>query len=265
MIFSWWRRRRRRRIAARPFPETWQRIIQRNVAQYPTLSESERSKLYGDVRVFVSEKSWEGCNGLNLTDEIRVTIAANACLLLLGFDDFCFDRLQTVLVYPDRYVVAEKSLLPGGVVNEGVSLRLGEAWYRGPVILAWSSVRTAEQIPHKGRNVVIHEFAHRLDMLDHSVNGTPPLENATQYDTWRAVMSTEYEQLIHFSEQGRSTLLDPYGTSDEAEFFAVSSECFFEQPIEMADQHPQLYTVLRDFYHQDPARRISRAMSLRRR
>ena len=255
MILSWWRRRRRGRILARPFSAGWERILQRNFAYDRWLSTDDRQKLRRDLQIVVAEKYWEGCNGLEITDEIRVTIAAQACLLVLGFENEFFDRVQTILVYPDQYVATEMTRQPGGVVTETMSPRLGEAWYGGPVILSWPSVLAGGRNPGDGRNVVLHEFAHVLDMQDHDINGTPPLSSSDQYQAWHEVMTAEYNQLLRHSNQGRATLLDGYGTKDEAEFFAVATECFFEQPLPMTHRHPRLYELLREFYRQHPAAR----------
>ena len=208
------------------------------------------------MQIFVAEKYWEGCNGLVLTDEIKVTIAGQACLLLLGFDEEFFDAVQTILVYPDKYLAKQTFHQPGGVVSESMSPRLGEAWFRGPVILSWAAILSGGQNPNDGENVVIHEFAHVLDMHDQVFDGTPKLADLRQYQIWHEVMTTEYNQHVRRSEENRTTLLDAYAATSEAEFFAVSSECFFEQPQLMVDEHPEMYALLKMYYRQDPARRF---------
>ena len=259
MIFQWlrWRRRRRRRrILSQPFPAEWSEILDRNVAQFAWLNAAEKEKLRRITQVIVAEKYWEGCQGLPMTDEIRVTIAAQASLLLLGFDEFYFDRLLSVLVYPDEYVAPDTFHGPGGLEIETASPRLGEAWHGGPVILSWPDVLHGGQIPDDGENVVLHEFAHVLDMHDAGPpDGMPPLESGEQYRTWVEVMSAEYEVLVRRADRGRPTLLDHYGATSEAEFFAVATECFFELPRDLLIEHPRLYEVLRTFYRQDPALR----------
>ena len=247
MLFDWLKRRRRRRLLARPFPEAWRGYLRRNVAHYEYLSEAERAKLRDDLRVFVAEKNWEGCGGLAMTDEIKVTIAAQACLLVLALDHNYYDRVLSVLVYPHGYRDEAN--------GEG---RSGEAWYRGPVVLAWEDVRYEGRHPREGHNVVFHEFAHQLDMLDGGINGTPPLRDAAQARRWHDVMTAEYKRLVAASERGRATLLDHYGATDEAEFFAVCTECFFDRPVEMRREYPQLYDLLREYYRQDPAERCQR-------
>ncbi len=260
MIYSWLKRRRRRTLWAQPFPTGWEQHLERNVTQYSLLENTQRKKLQQCVQIVIAEKYWEGCNGLQITDEIKVTIAGQASLLLLGFDDEHFEHVKTVLVYPNEYFVQQTTWQPGGVVDESMSVRLGEVWYRGPVILAWSSVLKSGQMAEQGQNVVLHEFAHVLDMRTDMLNGTPMLQNAEQYRTWQQVMMAEYHQLIDDSQRGRVTLIDQYGVTSPAEFFAVATECFFEQPSRMQKRHCRLYELLCGFYRQDPASRLRVAL-----
>jgi Mlc titration factor MtfA (ptsG expression regulator) len=255
MVFSWLRQRRRRRILSQPFPPAWLEYLRQNVAHYRFLSESEKSKLRDDIRIFIEEKNWEGCGGLQMTDEIKVTIAAMACLLVLGMEHNYFDRVKSILVYPTAYVAPESTDRGTGIVDEMGEARLGEAWYRGPVVLSWDEARADGRLRHRGHNVVFHEFAHQLDMLDGAIDGTPPLASAKESQRWHNVMTAEYERLVRKAEEGRATLLDSYGATNEGEFFAVATECFFERPVEMSTRHPQLYELLRDYYKQDPAKR----------
>jgi Mlc titration factor MtfA (ptsG expression regulator) len=255
MLFSWLRNRRRRRLLAAPFPEAWLEHLRRNVPLYALLSDAEQAALCDDLRLFVAEKHWEGCGGLALTDEVRVTIAAQACLLLLGIDRDSFDHVHTILVYPSGFRSPEGWAGPDGVVRPDTGL-LGQAWYRGPVILAWDSVLAGGR-DAQGRNVVLHEFAHQLDFLDGLMDGTPPLHSREQYRRWQQVMTAEYARLVAEAEHGRPRVLDAYGATDPAEFFAVATECFFEKPVPLRQQHPQLYDVLRDYYRQDPVRRFA--------
>jgi Mlc titration factor MtfA (ptsG expression regulator) len=255
MIFSWLRRRRRRKLLSRPFPAEWLTYLQRNVAHYRYLSSAEQAKLRDDLRVFVAEKNWEGCGGLTMTDEIKVSIAAQACLLVLAMGHNYFDRVRSVLVYPHGFVDPRDNVGPGGLAHGGVPL-LGQAVYRGPVILSWAEVRDEGRHPRQGHNVVFHEFAHQLDMLDGVINGTPPLPDPKDRERWKQVMTREYQRLIEASEHGRATLLDQYGTTNEGEFFAVATECFFDRPADMRRRHPDLYDLLRTYYRQDPAARL---------
>lgn len=255
MIVAWFRRRRRRKILAEPFPPEWDEIIASNVAQSHWLNAADRNKLRRATQVVVREKYWEGCQGLAMTDEIRVTIAAQASFLLLGFDGYFFDRLLTVLVYPDEYVAPETIRGSGGFQIETAAARLGEAWHGGPVILSWPDVLHGVQVPDDGENVVLHEFAHVLDMHDKEADGMPPMESGEQYRTWQQVMSREFDRLVRHAEHGRPTLLNQYGATNEAEFFAVATESFFEEPRDLQIEHPKLYEVLKAFYKQDPATR----------
>lgn len=253
MVFSWLRQQRRRRLLAQPFPDAWLAHLDRNMALYALLTEAERAWLQDDLRVFISEKNWEGCGGLPITDEMRVTIAAHACLLLLGLEHDDFRRVRSVLVYPTTYRDPHGYPDRYGLVPEGDCSRLGEAWYRGPVVLAWDAVLADGRDPAQGRSVVLHEFAHQLDHLDGLANGTPPLGSEEQYERWRGVMTAEYEKLVRDYQRGKATILDPYGTTNSAEFFAVATESFFTQPVPLRRRHPLLYQVLREFYGQDPA------------
>lgn len=257
MLFSWLRKRERRRILAQPFPPPWLEYLRQNVAHYQYLSPEEQARLRDDLRVFIAEKNWEGCGGLEITDEVKVTIAAHACLLVLGLEQSCFDRVPSILVYPHGYRDPRNRPGPGGVIDTRGQARLGEAWYRGPVVLAWDQVRHDGRHPGQGRNLVFHEFAHQLDMLDGLVDGTPPLRSREEYRRWAEIMTEEYKRLANASEHGRATLLDRYGATNEGEFFAVATECFFDRPGGMRQQHPRLYDVLREYYRQDPARRLA--------
>lgn len=251
MISHWLRDRRRRRLLATPFPPQWLEYLHRNVAHFRHLNPQEQKRLCDDLRIFLAEKYWEGCRGLHVTDEMKVTISAQACLLVLGLRHNYFAQVQTVLIYPRAYLVPGQTRI-GHLAAEGFDPVLGNTQYRGPVILSWADVKEA----HGGHNLVLHEFAHQLDFLDGMVDGTPPLEDPKEYETWREVMTDEFERLRKEAEQGRPTLLDPYGATNEAEFFAVATECFFEQPVAMTARHPRLYQLLRDYYHQDPAARV---------
>jgi len=218
------------------------------------LTKEERSKLQGDLRILVAEKNWEGCGGLQMTEEIQVTIAAQACLLTLGFEYEFFDHVRSVLVYPGSYVAPDRKVASGVILLEGQSAREGEAWYRGPVILSWPEALAGGRREAYGHNLVLHEFAHQLDMqCGGEINGTPSLTTAEAARRWRDVMTTEYRRLVRSCQSGRPTLLDCYGTKDEAEFFAVATECFFERSFAMRQRHPQLYELLSTFYRQDPA------------
>jgi MtfA peptidase len=253
MLLSWFKNRRRRRLLASPFPVGWMGILA-EIAHYRCLSEADKSRLHELIRVFIAEKEFEGCKGLEITDEVRVTIAALACILLLGLRDYYFENVQTILVYPEAYVAQAHKVI-GGVVLEDESDRLGEAHYRGPLILSWADVIWDAGQTNQGTNLVFHEFAHQLDMLNGAADGVPMLPSHLR-DPWQKVMAAEYQRLCRAAERGRETLIDPYGTTDPAEFFAVVTECFFDLPSPLKDQHPDLYDLFCDYYQQDPWQRV---------
>ena len=256
MIFDWFREHRRKELLEEPFPSEWAQFIEENVAHYGYLAAEERGRLRDLVRIFVDEKNWEGCGGLEITEEIKATVAAQACLLLLGLEHNYFANVESILVYPAGYVAKGRTVGLDGVVEEGPSQRLGEAWQTGPVILSWLDVKTGGANELDGHNVVLHEFAHKLDLGDGAVDGVPRLEGDAQYDRWAEVMSAEYERLVENSEKGHATLLDRYGATNAGEFFAVATECFFEKARQMRESHPELYEVLRSYYRQDTAARM---------
>lgn len=256
-MFSPWRDWRRRRLLRRPFADDWLEMLNRNVQYYARLTAVEQAKLRDDLRILVAEKHWEGCGGLLMTDEIKVTIAAQAALLLLGFHDEYFDMMKSILVYPNAYVAPGHTVTRGGVVLEGESHRGGEAWYRGPVILSWADTLASGRDETDGVNLVLHEFAHQLDMKNgRMVDGTPALATRVENERWQAVIHAEFRRLELECQRGQQTLLDCYGATNIGEFFAVSTECFFERPRAMSEQHPDLYDILQGFYRQDPATRF---------
>jgi Mlc titration factor MtfA (ptsG expression regulator) len=247
------KRRRRQRLRQRPFPPEWLALLERNVPFYRTWPPDEQQELQGHIQVFLREKQFEGCGGLAVTDEMRVMIAAHACRLLMHRATDYFPKAGTILVYPSRYFVEGEQRLPGGVVREGLTERHGESWYRGPVILSWEDVQRLAQGWPPGRNVVLHEFAHQLDSESGAVEGTPRLPKPPMYAAWAQVLGREFERLRDAVAQRRPTVLDPYGATNPAEFFAVATEAFFEQSAALQRGHPELYEQLRLFYEQDPA------------
>ena len=243
MIFGWLKNRRRKKILAQPFPESWALHFNRNVRLSWDLPPETLAKLQQLTKVFVAEKHWEGCEGLDVTEEMQVTIAAQACLMLLGVDDFYFDNVPTILVYPKTF--SRES-------PDGTSHRAGEAWQGGPIVLAWNSALKGGRNEDDGTNVVIHEFAHALDGLDGEMGGNIAFDDEESALKWRQVVQTEFATLCQAKEQGTRTLLDHYGATNPAEFFAVASETFFEQPHELRDEHPELFRLLKLYFKLDP-------------
>ena len=253
MVFELLKQQRRRRLRARPFPKDWLTLIQRHVVFFHRLSASDRAELLGHIQVFLAEKRFEGCGGFAITEEVRVTIAAQACLLLLHRKTDYFPGLLTILVYPVTYMVEEKRQLGEHVWEEGTVSRLGETGRRmGSLVLSWGAVKHGAADSSNGKNVVLHEFAHQLDFENHAADGVPELATREQQLTWSEVMRSEFASLRAADESGIPTLLDTYGATDPVEFFAVSVEAFFERPHALRARHPDLYEELRNYFHQDP-------------
>ena len=240
-------------MRALPFPGEWERIVERNVSAYAHLSAEDQRELLGHVQVLLAEKHWEGCGGLELNDEIRLTIAAQASILLLHRDTDYYPRLTSILVYPSAYVVPGERPVGGGIWEEGEEVYLGHtSSHLGALVIAWDDVIRGARTFNDADNVVFHEFAHQLDFEDHSVDGTPLLESR-QYASWARVLGAEYEALQRATDDASPTLIDQYGATNPAEFFAVVTELFFERPAALRARHPDLYAELEAFYRQDPA------------
>jgi Mlc titration factor MtfA (ptsG expression regulator) len=258
-MFGWFAKNRRKKIMAGPFPSHWEKTLQENVCFYRLLDNREREDLRGLIQIFVYEKNWEGCGGLDLTDEMRVTIAAMACLLILRIPHNYYENVETILVYPSDLALPERKIGFFETVVEPIEPSFpitGQAFEQGPLILVWDAVEESIRHAGSGYNVVFHEFAHKLDMQDGAADGTPPLRGASAYSDWSKTLSREYSRLLTDVQKGRQTFLDEYGATDEAEFFAVATEHFFDQPREMVRHAPELYRVLKKYYCQDPAARL---------
>jgi Mlc titration factor MtfA (ptsG expression regulator) len=247
------KKRRRQRLRQQAFPPEWIDIVERHVIYYRLLPPEDQRELQGLVQVFLAEKQFEGCGGLEMTDEIRLSIAAQACILLLHRDTDLYPMLQSILVYPIAYVAPATHYQADGTVTEETQARLGESWARGAVVLSWDDVKRGAADVQDGHNVVFHEFAHQLDHESGAAEGVPILPRRSMYIAWARVLGHEYERLIHDIDRHRRTLLDRYGATNPAEFFAVVTESFFEKPLELKARHPDLYEQLQLFYHQDPA------------
>jgi Mlc titration factor MtfA (ptsG expression regulator) len=254
MIFGLLKQHRWRRLRGQPFPKDWLRTIERNAPFFQRLSVNDQTELLGHIQVFLAEKRFEGCGGLELSDEIRATIAAQACLLLLHRETDYFPGLLTILVYPSVYMVEEKRQIQDHVWEEGTMTRLGETGRRmGSLVLSWDAAKSGAADPSDGKNVVLHEFAHQLDFENYAADGVPDLATREQQLSWSEVMRTEFASLRAADETGIPTLLDTYGANNPAEFFAVSTEAFFERPCALRGRHPKLYAELQRYFRQDPA------------
>jgi Mlc titration factor MtfA (ptsG expression regulator) len=253
VIFGFLKERRRKRLRARPFLNEWLKIIKNRVAFFVRLSAADQAELLDHIQVFLAEKGFEGCAGLEITDEIRVTIAAQACLLLLHRRTDYFPWLLTILVYPSTYLVEENRPVEGPVWGEGKMSRLGETGRTmGSMVLAWDAVKSGAADPSDGKNVVLHEFAHQLDYENFATDGAPALATREQQMSWREVMRTEFASLRAADDTGIPTLLDTYGATNPAEFFAVSVEAFFERPSALCSRHPKFYAELQRYFNQSP-------------
>ncbi len=253
-MFGFFKNRRRRALREQGLSDEERALIQRRVPYLLRLSPDELEELEGLVRVFLDEKRFEGAGGLTLSDEMRLTIAAQACLLLLNRDTDMYPDLDVIVVYPAAYR-APKLQHHGGVVVEGREVRLGESWTRGVIVLSWADVQRGAANPEDGHNVVLHEFAHQLDAEDGVMDGAPSLDSGAHYRSWAAVLGDEYQELRERLYANKRAVIDAYAAESPQEFFAVVTEHFFEQPDALLEAHPELYAELASFYRQDPAAR----------
>jgi Mlc titration factor MtfA (ptsG expression regulator) len=254
MLWKSWRRFRAARKTVLP-PAEWQALV----AELPVfrgLKEQELERLRQLVILFLYEKAFEPVQGLQLTQAMRLSVAAQACLpiLYLGLD--YYRGWFSVILYPESFIVEHYYADQSGVVHRERHLRAGEAWQRGPLILSWAEVGRAGE----GGNVVIHECAHKLDMLNGNPNGLPPLHSAMRVAEWAGIFTVAYQDLCGRAAAGLPTSLHPYACESPAEFFAVASEAFFALPAVMQAAYPQVYGQLRAFYRQDPLARLTQSV-----
>ena len=254
-MLGWLRSRRRQSIQERPVPAAWREILRQGVRQTDWLDEDQAARLLGWIAVFLEEKRFEGCRGFDITDEVRVVIAAQAGLVALGFPDLWLDGLKSVLVYPGDYLVPRSMPLTGGGELEWQEARLGETWSGGSMVLSWPGARAGGRMRDGPRSVVIHECAHLVDLLDGEIDGVPPLPKATAR-RWREAMAGCRERFGELLDEGRSVAFDDYAAESPAEFFAVASECFFQDPHRLFRQDATLYGLLVEAYRQYPVTRV---------
>lgn len=257
MILRQWlgRQKRRERLLARPAGEGWLEILDRNVAIFKCLPKNSQQQLFGLMHVFLDEKRFEGCGGLGMSDEIKITVAAQACILMLNREPTFYPKLKSILIYPHAYV-ANNSYSGAGMFSEE-SARLGESWGGGTVVLAWDHVRQGVMDLKDGHNVVLHEFAHQLDQENGPADGAPQLDKQSGYIAWARVMHREYDRLCEKANKHSRDVLNKYGTTNPAEFFAVATEAFFEKGKQLQKKHPELYEELKEYYQMDPAAWLS--------
>ncbi len=252
-MFGFFKKRRRKKIQEGDFPGAWLEILKTNFPIYQQLTAADQRELQGHILVFLDEKMFEGCGGLEINDEIRLTIAAQACLLLLHREPAYYPTLRTILVYPSSYLAKHPH------DEKKKDHRLGESWQFGPVVLAWDSSRRGGKNAFDGHNVVMHEFAHQLDQMDGGADGAPTLGRGKErarrmqlYRSWALVFSRDFECLQKKAAKGKKTVIDHYGATNPAEFFATATEAFFEKPRQLKKKRPELYEELRAYYKQDP-------------
>jgi Mlc titration factor MtfA (ptsG expression regulator) len=243
---------RLKRVLARPLDAQWQAILSRNIPVVSRMSGDLQHQLHKLVQQFLHQKKFVGCAGLEVDDEMRLTIAGQACLLLLNRRTRVYPALHTILVYPSAFMVPRKEVDEAGVVTEARQDLLGESWGDGRVILAWDHVQRGSGDWTDGQNVVLHEFAHQLDSESGSNNGAPYLGSQDNYRNWSAVLSRDFASLQVDAMYRQQSVMDHYGATSPAEFFAVATETFFEKPWQMAERHGALFSELFKYYRVDP-------------
>ncbi|MCZ4336822.1 zinc-dependent peptidase [Shewanella colwelliana] len=243
---------KRRQIAKQAFPSQWRQILKRRMPFFRALPTDLQLQLKKQIKIFLAEKQFIGCQGLTITDEIRVTIAAQACLLLLNRHTNYYPKLKQILVYPSLFIVNNQQQNADGVIWERQHLLSGESWEYGKVVLSWHTAVEDAAEPYDGHNVVIHEFAHQLDQEDGHSNGAPILENHKDYAAWSAVMNQEFAALQACARQQLPSIFNYYGATNPAEFFAVITETFFEKPHQFYEHHQALYQQMSHFFKLDP-------------
>jgi MtfA peptidase len=243
---------KRRKQRNRPFPLTWQTILEGNIYFYQKLPESLQKRLRQHINVFLAEKQFIGCAGLQITEEIKVIIAAHACLLSLSQKEKYYPNLQSILVYPTAYLVNATVPFSGFLVEERQEVRLGESWDKDRIVLAWEQIQHDLMNWQDGHNVIFHEFAHQLDGEDGSVNGVPNFDRQSDYISWARVFEREYNQLRKDIELDLPTVISEYGATNPVEFFAVATETFFEKSRQMQAKHPELHEELKRYFKLNP-------------
>lgn len=258
MLFSFNRKRRRKKWLSTEMPSSWEGLLRENVWQYPYLDDQLQQRVRDFVCILWHEKDWVGGGGFEVTEDMRVTIAGQAALLTLGFGKpYYFDRLKTIIVYAGSYE-ARPASTEGLLIGQTAGLpvhpetRLGESWQGGPLVLAWNVVLRDGRNARRCRSVALHEFAHQMDSLDGSTDGAPPMTSFEFEKRWYKITDAEYNRLVEFIAGKKPTLIDPYGATNRAEFFAVVTECFFTAPHELARRHKELFAVVEQLFGQDP-------------
>ncbi|MEP0354601.1 M90 family metallopeptidase [Paraglaciecola sp.] len=242
---------RRTELRAQPFPATYSQILEDDFPLYRRLPDELQQTLKQHIQIFLDEKEIVGRDSFNITDQVRVLIAAQACVLILKRPGNYYPGFQSILVYPDTYI-AKNTRTEGMLHITDTSTRAGESWHKGPIILAWSHVIQGARDSRDGRNVVMHEFAHKLDEENAAMDGLPMLPTAAQYQAWSEVLNAEFAVQQQKWADGIDDVIDSYGATSPAEFFAVVTETFFEKPHPLENHHPKLYEQFKQCYLLDP-------------
>lgn len=248
-----WPDYRLRRLYNAPFPAPWMDILKKRLVFFEKLPQATQIQLQNLIKGFINDKTFLGCNGQLIDDDIRVTVAAQACLLILNRNSNLYRNLKSILIYPSTFYATREIRDELGLVSTNYSAMLGESWSLGKVVLAWDNVEKSVLDWNDGHNVVLHEFAHQLDSESGSTNGAPILQTRSAYKNWAHVFSAEFTELQAAAVGNNASLIDHYGATNPAEFFAVATETFFELPAQMHQHHQELYKELQDFYQLDPA------------
>jgi hypothetical protein len=245
-------KKQRQALLAEPLPTECIALLQQRLPIYKHLPASLKDNLHQLMVEFLLDKNFVGCDGLEITDEIRWLTASQACLLILNRKSSCYQSLRWIYIYPSAFYVKRDSVDPAGVVSKQTNTLLGESWNNGKVILSWNDVTKGISNFEDGHNVALHEFAHQLDAESGSTNGAPLLPHSKDYLSWSRILTEEFNELRQQSQHGIKSIIDSYGATNPAEFFAVATEVFFEKPTKLAQTHPELFAELQNYYQVDP-------------
>lgn len=249
--FFWLKRHKRAQLLTTALPERQRRIVKQQVPLIRRLPGDLQARLDGKISLFLDQVEFLGCNGLEVTEEMRLSIAAQACLLVVNSDSW-YDHLRTILIYPGAFK-SRQAQRSGYVLTERETIRTGESWARGPVVLSWKHTRWGDSNDHDGHNVVLHEFAHQLDDLSGRTDGIPVLSKEQSFAGWAVPFSEAYERHVQHVKHGRRTVIDAYGAEGPEEFFAVLVEAFFERPAELKHAEPAVYEQLSILFQLEPS------------
>ncbi len=250
-LWRWRRDRIRRALLAAGLSATERALVARHVPLTTRLPAGLRERLEGRIRLFLHQIDFIGCNGLEVTDAMRLSIAAQASLLVVNTDAW-YRHLRTVLIYPAAFR-SRQTEQDGYVVTERETVRFGESWQYGPVVLSWADTERGALDDRDGHNVVLHEFAHQLDSLSGDSDGVPILSPGQSFDRWAEAFDDGFERHLDAVEAGRPSVIDPYGAEGHEEFFATAIEAFFERPGELQREYPEIYRQLSELLRLDPA------------